>query len=182
MLQQFTWQNYITLIALLLIVYYGYILLRWYRTEIRATIKSNKSQSPLFPSSFNSPEQPDVIGIAKPVQGAAIHGEELLFAPSEEAENYGANPIPVKEDNELVSAFSDMVAEIKTLIRVIADSNDSRENFEMLFQLEVQKFGLLAGTPYQEKVNHFLIKESAGKFPFGLHISELDNYWQTIQA
>lgn len=182
MLQQFTWQNYFTLIGTLLIFYYGYVCLKWYRKEIRAAIKGDKSQNSLLPVAFTLPPDNEVIGTAKPVHGAAISGEELRFGPPDEPEHYQENNLILKEDSELVGAFSDMIAEIKTLVRVIADSNDSRENFEMLFHLEVQKFEILAGTPYQEKINQFLIKESSGQFPFKLQPDELDTYWQNIQV
>jgi hypothetical protein len=43
-------------------------------------------------------------------------------------------------DTRLIGEFSEMVSEVKTLIRVINESSESKENFEMLFRLIIQKY------------------------------------------
>lgn len=70
-----------------------------------------------------------------------------------------------------------MVSEAKTLIRVINESSESKENFEMLFRLIVQKYAVLRGTPFQQQINDFLMAEGAPKFPFSLSEADLDSYW-----
>jgi len=70
-----------------------------------------------------------------------------------------------------------MVSEVKTLNRVINESSESKENFEMLFRLIVQKYPALRGTPYQQQINNFLMAEGAPEFPFSLSETDLENYW-----
>jgi hypothetical protein len=70
-----------------------------------------------------------------------------------------------------------MVSEVKTLIRVINESSETKENFEMLFRLIIEKYPAICGTPYQQQINDFLMEEGAPEFPFSLNETDLVNYW-----
>ena len=86
-------------------------------------------------------------------------------------------PVRNGQDTHLLGEFSEMISEVKTLIRVINESSESKENFEMLFRLIVQKYETLAGTAYEEQVNDYLINEGADQFPFSLTLIELQSFW-----
>ncbi|MDN5286544.1 MAG: hypothetical protein JWR38_2818 [Mucilaginibacter sp.] len=185
MLHQISWQAYVLSIILLLILYYGYVGVVFYRTEIlafyfrisgrQATLEVNDDR--LIPV----PEY-EIMGAAKPDDTRSIREENIEFGPTDNpddltTEEQEAIVIPTGTDSRQISQFSEMIAEVKTLIRVINESAETRENFEMLFKLIVQKYHELGGTPYQHQINEFLLEESEGQFPFEITSAELEAYW-----
>jgi hypothetical protein len=121
----------------------------------------------------------DIMGKAEPDDVAFVSPEELHFGPVEEPDEPAteiANS-PVETNSRLIGNFSEMVSEVKTLIRVINESSESKENFGMLFRLIVQKYPAVKGTAYQQQVNEFLLAEGAPEFPFSLSETDLSNYW-----
>jgi hypothetical protein len=185
MLHQISWFSYGSAIAILATAYYGYVGLTFYLSELRATIYRLTGKKPpvarLSGGDFQIQDY-DPAGPIKQESVAFVPREELMFGPPEESEvpvmripaTPAANDAP---DVRLAGDFSEMIAEVKTLIRVINESSESKENFEMLFRLIIQKYQSLSGTSYEDQVNDFLINEGAGQFPFPLTLTELQNYW-----
>lgn len=185
MLQHFSWLAYAVTIALAAVVYYGYVLLKYYRAELAVFLQrltgkpsSNERQT----GDLLLPEL-SVLGATRQDGVEHIAQEDLLFAA--EADELPAesllHPVHTLTDAHLLGELSAMIAETKTLIRVINESSESKENFEMLFRLIIQKYPELIGTPCEDQVNHFLLNEGAEHFPFSLSLNELKSYWTTEQ-
>ena len=186
MLHQISWQAYGAALVVLLAIYYLYVLLAFYRAEIRTFYsRISGKQSPLAfqDSGFIPIPDYEIVGAAQPDEIYAGTEETLLFGPSDnrDEDNLGRqdqdNSSTVK-DSRLIGQFSEMVAELKTLIRVISESEESRENFDMLFKIIVQKYPDLGGTPYQRQVTEFLIEEGSDQFPFHINAEDLEAYWE----
>lgn len=185
MLHQITWFTYVTTILFIAAVYYTYVGLSFYRAELRSLLFRLTGRQPaalqLSGSDLPLPDQ-SLAGAIKPEYTEFVAQEDLSFGPPDEVEEQ-----PAARHLQVVSAaippthllgdFSEMISETKTLIRVINESSETKENFEMLFRLIVQKYPALAGTPYETQVNDYLISEGADQFPFPLTLAELESYW-----
>lgn len=181
MLHQISWFTYGSSVIFIAIAYYGYVGLTFYRTELQAAIFKLTGKKPavsqISGGDFQIPEY-NVTGAIKPEEVDFVAPEELSFGPPED------NDAPVitmparnAQDIHLLGEFSEMISEVKTLIRVINESSETKENFEMLFRLIIQKYHSLAGTPYEDQINDYLINEGADQFPFSLTLTELQSYW-----
>lgn len=183
MLQHLTWTAYLTGIIIIAVIYYVLIGLTYYQHELGNAFYrlSGKQPRQLTPSGDDLIlPLADIVGSTRTDGMDIVDQEELVFASSDEE-----RPItgivqsirPTAADAYLLGDLSEMVSETKTLIRVINESNESKENFEMLFRLVVQKYPELAGTVYEDQINAYLLKEGADLFPFTLTNSELQTYW-----
>jgi len=184
MLHQISWFTYAVSIILLIIIYYGYVGLTFYRDEIQAVFYKLTGKQPLLRTSGKGDLQiPDyeIMGKAQPDDVEFVSQDELSFGPAdipdEQTDQPGKSVVTAGTNSRLIVDFSEMVSEVKTLIRVINESSESKENFEMLFRLVVQKYPALTGTDYQQQINDFLLDEGAPQFPFSLTMTDLENYW-----
>lgn len=185
MLHQISWFTYAVSILLLITIYYGYVGLAFYRTELQSLIYKITGRQPQLRSSGHGDLQlPDyeIMGKAQTDDVEFVNQDELSFGPSEIADEElpaqaGQSKTPAGKDSRLIGEFSEMVSEVKTLIRVINESSESKENFEMLFRLIVQKYSSLSGSGYRQKINEYLLTEGAPQFPFSLTPDDLENYW-----
>jgi hypothetical protein len=184
MLHQISWFTYAVSIISLVFCYYGYVALTFYRDEIKAVFyKLTGKQPALHTSGRGDLQIPDyeIMGKAQPDAVEFISPEKLFFGPadiSDEQTDQSDKPsAPSGTDSQLIVDFSEMVSEVKTLIRVINESSESKENFKMLFRLVIQKYPALTGTSYYREINRFLLHEGAPQFPFPLTMLDLENYW-----
>jgi len=186
MLHQISWFTYAVSILSLVALYYLYVGLTFYRIELRSVIYKLTGKQRVVRSAGNGDLQlPDyaIMGKAQPDDVEFVSQEELTFGPPDSPDEvFIQQPAEMQVtpgiDSRLTGDFSEMVAEVKTLIRVINESGESKEDFEMLFRLIVQKYSALTGTDYEQRVNEFLINESEGLFPFGITYPELEAYWK----
>ncbi|MGF7078836.1 hypothetical protein [Mucilaginibacter sp. UYCu711] len=185
MLHQISWFTYTVSILSLVIIYYAYVGLTFYRVEILATFYRLTGRQPAFEASSKGDLQIpdyDIMGKAQPDDVDFVNAEELSFGPADVQDELQSDQatkviIPAGSDSRLIGDFSEMVSEAKTLIRVINESSESKENFEMLFRLIIQKYPALTGTAYQQQINNFLLSEGVPQFPFSLTLTDLENYW-----
>lgn len=183
MLQHLTWSAYFTGIILIALIYYAIVGLTFYRHELDKVFRRLSGKAPM---QLNTTRGDLVLPVADIVGNIRTDGmdivdqEELIFASPDEERPASGMVQPIRStvaDAHLLGDLSEMVSETKTLIRVINESNESKENFEMLFRLVVQKYPDLAGTVYEEQINAYLLKEGEDLFPFTLTNSELQTYW-----
>ena len=186
MLHQISWQAYVAGIIILLILYYLYVLIVFFRAEIQAFYFRLTRKQPMLEYGGNGlipiPTYA-ILGAAQPDDIGSKTEETIEFGPSENPDEVIAgeqeyNALISGTDSRLIGQFSEMISEVKTLIRVINESAESRENFEMLFRLIVQKYPELEGTSYQQQVTEFLMEEGTGLFPFDITYDELETYWK----
>ncbi|MCR8557282.1 hypothetical protein KXD93_06500 [Mucilaginibacter sp. BJC16-A38] len=185
MLHSISWFTYGSAVIFIAIAYYGYVGLTFYRSELQAAIYRLTGKKPAVRQfaggDFQLTDYP-VTGTIKPEGIDFVAQEELSFGPADENES-SVIPHPsatigsISTDTHLLGDFSEMISEVKTLIRVINESSESKENFEMLFRLIVQKYTSLTGSVYENQINEYLINEGAAEFPFPLTLTELQSYW-----
>jgi hypothetical protein len=182
MLHQISWFTYAVGIIALIIIYYLFIGLAFYQSEFQSLICKLTGKKPAFKvagkSDLQIPDY-DIMGKAELDDVVFVSPQELNFGPVDEPDEpiTGITNSPAETNTRLIGNFSEMVSEVKTLIRVINESSESKENFEMLFRLIVQKYPAIMGTAYQQQINDFLLAEGAPEFPFSLSETDLSNYW-----
>jgi hypothetical protein len=184
MLHQISWFTYAVSIFSVIIIYYLYVVLKFYRADIKRAIYIFSGKTPAVKLSGAGDLQiPDyeIMGMAQPEQVEFLAPEELHFGPPDTDDETESIPALASANNttdtRFIGEFSEMVSEVKTLIRVINESSESKENFEMLFRLIIQKYAALADTGYRQQINDYLLTEGVPQFPFMLTAGELDNYW-----
>ena len=182
MLHQISWFTYTVSIISLVVIYYLYVGLTYYRTEFQSFMYRLTGKQPMLQTGATSDLRiPDyeITGKAQPEEIDFVSQEELSFAPADDRDELTTieKVVPSGTDSRMIGIFSEMVAEVKTLIRVINESSESKENFEMLFRLIVQKYPQLSDTPYEQQINAYLLSEGAPEFPFPLYETDLANYW-----
>ncbi|WP_147238702.1 hypothetical protein [Mucilaginibacter hurinus] len=183
MLQQISWAAYAATIFFTAVIYYGYVMLTYYRSELTGTFRRLTGKAPLKQQTGGDLLLPELSVLGATRQDGVDHiaHDELLFEPENEETAAGSTVLPI--GNVARSALSDtlaeMIGETKMLIRVINESGESQENFELLFRLIIQKYPELTNTPYEDQVNHFLLGEGAEQLPFTLSLSQLKTYWST---
>jgi len=185
MLHQISWFTYAVSILLLITIYYLYVGLAFYRIELQSMIYKLTGRQPqvkVFGHSDLQLPVDEIMGKAQANDVEFVSQDELSFGPSEIPDEElpaqaGQSKTPAGADSRLIGDFSEMVSEVKTLIRVINESSESKENFEMLFRLIVQKYSSLSGSGYRQKIIEYLLTEGAPQFPFPLTREELENYW-----
>ncbi|MES2108572.1 MAG: hypothetical protein V4577_07490 [Bacteroidota bacterium] len=185
MLHQISWFTYAVSILSLVVLYYLYVGLTFYRIELQALIYKLTGKHPAVKAAGHGDLQlPDyaIMGKAQPEDVVFLRQEELSFAPAGNPEEEviidpAKSQTSLAANSSLIGDFSEMVSEVKTLIRVINESGESKENFEMLFRLIIQKYPAIGGTAYQQQVNDFLLTAGVADFPFPLTATDLNNYW-----
>lgn len=174
MLHEISWSTYAVSVFLLAVCYYAFLGLHFYRTELKAAIYKLSGKAPALKAAgtgdLHIPDH-SIMGLAQPEVVDFVGAEELDFGPPDINEAVSAT------DSRLIGDFSEMVAEVKTLIRVINESSETKENFEMLFRLIIQKYDSLRASGYRQQLNDYLLTTGVPQFPFELTAAELDNYW-----
>lgn len=181
MLHQISWLTYSVSIISLVAVYYLYVGLTFFRSEFQSVIYKLTGRQPAIRASGQSDLQfPDhvIMGKAQPDEVEFVSPEELSFDPADHSnEVLTESPTIPGTENRLTGDFSEMSSEVKTLIRVINESGESKENFGMLLRLIIQKYPALVGTAYEQQINDFLSAEGVPQFPFTLTADEVKSYW-----
>jgi hypothetical protein len=132
MLSSISWQHYLAAIIILLVTYYGYVILRYYQKEISNLFNRKPGAPALF--SNTQPTSYQVMGNAKLDNGVSIdESQDLVFAEPLEDEpavhtSFTANITPSQElaveAGNLIDAFKeiDNKPEFITLLRILIDS------------------------------------------------------------
>lgn len=180
MLQQFSWGHFLVASIVLNLVWYGFVLLVFYRKEVLAFLGSaegssdfppapnptsnNKSQSQSVPAS-NAEEvaEGSLMGGSKLPEGVEVlSSSQVSFSGGDSGERY-----------EQVGLVADVVQELKIIFSQLEKTaGDKRDFFRLLARVK-EEYGPLSGHPSLSPINQFIV-ERAG---FHLTRDEMDNLW-----
>ncbi len=149
MFNSITWGQYFTAITLLLVWYYAFIGIRFYRWEILS-----------------------VIGIKKVEDNAIAISTVANFKKSfenERDEDYLPKPSLEVDISPVVQSFTD---EIKAYLQ---ESDDDTSKDELLHSIQAiaTKYPVLKNVDYKHELIQFLFDESNAKYPNLLQLNEL---------
>jgi len=161
MLHDITWKQFGIAAVSAGLLYYLIILFKYYRLEIAALFAGQKEQPPV-------PENDHQIfgaAITDDSEMNLVNADELRFAEPDEMET------PVKE--QLLGDMADFMEELKVLLRITKEAEDTKENFIMLLQLLVGKHPAAASLRYTEPIALYLLEEGT-ELPFALSKDEIE--------
>lgn len=183
MLQEISWQDYLTGITGLSFAYYVFVVSVYCRTEFAALLRRFKGRAAPVPARVGQMALPavSVMGLAAPEPEDA-EDDDLIFGEPESddeeqlpaaSSQQSAAPPPDESEEE----YLQMSGEVTTLYKVVKESGESKANFEMVFRLLAQKYAGLADGPYREQINDHLLAQ--GEWPFPLTSAELNQIWKS---
>jgi len=146
-----TWGTFALILAAVLLIYYLVLLFTYYRKEMAAFFEPKLQAVKAGPDGH-------VMGI--------VHEDEaeMRLVGSEELDFAGPDKAVV------LGGLADFMQELKTLIRITIEAEDSKDNFLSLFRLVAAKYApLLDGYFNQSIINYVLDSD----LPFTLSPNEL---------
>lgn len=174
MLHAITWKQFGIAVVSAGLLYYLIVLFKYYRRDIIARFKRPLGQSADVP-------HPDIFG---PVQTdesemQLVNTRELRFAGYEEEEDQetalekqAVAPDPDKHKVLLLGGLADFMHELKTLVRITIEAQDTKENFLELFGLIAANHSQLLDGSFNGPIIDFL-EENAENLPFEFHAEDM---------
>lgn len=157
MFSQISWATYFETVVYSIIVYYVFILYKYYRHDLSGILKGRQKQS-LAEASFASINQQST----SPQGNTSKHAD---FMPKEGPEN----------DHSLhAQALSD---EIQAFTAEAGNNEFEREPVLLSLQLLVSKYPLVKSSPYKESIQELIAQKCATNCSVHLSEEELDGLW-----
>lgn len=186
MFNSISWQEYFSVIALLVAGYYGITILFFYRNEIGNIFNQKSSKNINHDSSEDQSESIE----SNPLMGGIKYesfaqsqvsreeisiAEEISFAPLTKADE----AIQGTLDNAINRLASTLRTEIESLLEVIA-KDDKRET-STFFQALLHNYPQLVGTDFQEESSKYICDALNNSFAFQIELNEVKSWWPARQ-
>ena len=170
MLKSISWQEFLTVISILSVVYYSVLGLIYYRAEIRNLLSGRGKVKASSPSD-STKRSTSLIGQIK---------EEEEIDEDEEQGRLSSDQIHPVENNPqdaLLGAVADLLKDLKEIIDSIGANKTDKGECLVLIKAIFSRYSQLAGTKYQPSINLFLYENAVDQFPFDLPLEEINNLW-----
>jgi hypothetical protein len=171
MLQQFTWQDFLIAALVFTLVWYGGVILVFYRKELKAFLNRKPGKAPQEPLPHrweNEVEEvrdegpEDLMGRSKMPEGMeSVSMGGFGFVSNEEAREQQVGLVP------------DVLEEIKGIFKRIAEKDGNKQDFFKLMEAVRDDYPQISSNPNIGSINGF-VSENA---PFHLSKEELENLW-----
>lgn len=193
MFNTISWEQYLTVIASLLVLYYLGVLVIYYRKDLAARLSSREanlsspetdpkyynpfaSNSDSFMGSINPEKDDNKIYIKNKEIGEANKIDVGNFSTGKEHPVDAEPPLPSSE-TFLLGTVADLLQEIKTLLQLLSENEGTKEDCQTLFKALFSRNHTLKDTSYQDAISLFLYNECLGKLRFELSIAEIKELW-----
>jgi hypothetical protein len=171
MLHSISWGQFGAFIFIGLVVYYGYVLVRFYHRELIAFVRGKKMVA-----------GESVQGSAVAEDGRAEVGREKENGPGGVAGEQGTIfPAAVPEGNPAPEMFKVMEKVVLLLRQVISDgvaTGVRRDELEHRIRQVLSGYRQLVDTPYQTPINNFIARSCATHFSLPLSDEEVAGLWK----
>lgn len=170
MLHAITWKQFGIAVGGAALLYYLLILFKYYRQEITALLNGRKDlPMASAPGSATPKPDPGVFG------AATIDDSEMNLVDADDL-NF-AEPEPDDIDLTdtkilLLGEVADVLEDLKALLRVTAETADTKENFIMLLGMLAGKYPQVTEGRFLEPIVLYLL-ENCGDCAFGLTEAEV---------
>ena len=184
MLQMISWADYIKWVAFGLVVYYGYVGMKFFPKELSRLRLGGRQRKGVDPEEEWEEELEEVEGAGPAKPSADGQGQRSLFddRPGKEGGTGAASaqlPAPGQEEPRLVSIAHALSAEIKKLVEKAAA--DKTVKGELIFALQgllnSEPYRVLKGGPFKEGINNHVRVEAEMKCSIHLDAEELNGLW-----
>ena len=173
MLHQFTWQQFLVAAFILSLIWYGVVILLFYRKKIERFL--NREQAHEFPEPLKREWDEDF-------EDEMANEESLMGQPRLPEGvsrvgmgDFGFAPKKVKtEQREMaLGIVPDVLEELKRIFHILETEQGSKADFISLFTLVSSKYPAIRGTANQQALNDH-IRENV---LFPISDEELNNLW-----
>lgn len=168
MLQQFTWQQFLTAAAILSISWYAAVLLLYFRPEIRALFSGRRMHPPEKPAD-GPPSIPD--GEDDGLMGPTVLPEGVETVGDDDFSFAGMPGAEAK--TRRLGVVSDVMQELKNITGILEKENGTKEDFYSLFALVRERYPSIRESGQLEALTAYLVDY----LPFGLTDEEKQNLW-----
>ncbi|MFB9843934.1 hypothetical protein [Mucilaginibacter ginsenosidivorans] len=160
----FTWGQFGLTLAAALLIYYLIVAVCCYRRELRDFFTGRLRQPAPQSETRNSYS---VMGEVKEddAEMSLVSSRDLDFAGPEQAAIRDRNKVL------LLGSLADFMHELKTLVRITIESEDTKEGFLSLFGLVAGKYGQLMDGSFNESIISY-VRDSG--LPFQVSANELE--------
>lgn len=168
MLKSISWQEFLTVMSVLSLIYFSILGIVYYRVEIKNLI-SGKARSRPSPNQERKRNN-SLIGQIKEEEG--IDDEEGQQTLSSEQ----IDPVQNSQD-ALLGSVADFLKDLKDVIESIATDKLEKAESLALLKAVFSRYEQLKGTSYQQSVELFLYENAIDQFAFQLSLEEIKNIW-----
>jgi hypothetical protein len=161
MLHSISWARFGAFIIIILVIYYGYVLLRFYARELRALVGVGKGDSDGM-----TRETVEV----KKVKGVES-GQAPLFPEAQVEAGVGETP-------ELFKVMEKVVMLLRQVVSEAASMGVRREELEDRIRMVLSGYRQLVKTPYQVSINNFIQRSCSTTFSLLLSDKEVAGLWE----
>jgi hypothetical protein len=197
MLHQFTWQQFLVAALILSFIWYGAVILLFYRKQIREILrgkhKPGSVQEPLahaWDEEFEDeplPEDENLMGKSALPEGMTrLSMAQFGFAPSpgeptfkqevnknwEQKKDFENETTDDARERQL-GLIPDVLEELKSIFHILETEQGNKVDFISLFGLVSSKYPRIKGTSNQQALNDY-IREN---LPFSISDEELNSLW-----
>lgn len=182
MLDSISWEQYLTVLALVVLLYYLISSPLLFSNELVSLLKRpsqrNVNRSSLTLNQTSSDHE-DLLGTAKidvPHENR-ISSEDIVSQAQREIEETVIAPDAPSSSGLVVGSVADILEEIKSLASGLAGC--THEEIGGMFRQLLSRHLNLVGTAYQESLNLVIVGELADKCSINLEPGEIATWWPT---
>ncbi len=184
MFNSISWQEFLSIIGLIVGGYYAITTLLLYSEEIKSIFKQKelKSIETIASDDQNdSNESIDLMGTIKyetPVNvphEKVVESDEINTQPLKEIEEPIDQVTAISPDVLITKSVAELLREIKTIVTEL--SQGSREEIASIYHSLLQRYPQLTGTNYQEEISLFINDSLSTNTTHSFTLDEIKSWW-----
>jgi hypothetical protein len=171
MLKSISWQEFLTVMSILAVIYYSVLGFIYYRAEIKNLFSGRRNlKTPDSPK--QSPKGNSLVGQIR---------EEEQIDDDDDDDTLSADQLNVAENQSpqdaLLGTVADLLKDLKEIIDVITANKSSKDESLILIKAAFARYSQLQNTTYQQSINLFLYENAIDQFSFELPLDEIQKLW-----
>lgn len=170
MLKSISWQEFLTVMSILSLIYYSVLGLIYYRAEIR-NLLSGRTRVKASHLSNSTKRRSSLIGQIREEEGIDEDEEQGTLSSDQ------IHPVENNPQDALLGAVADLLKDLKGIIDSIAANKKEKKESLVLIKAIFSKYSQLGGTRYQQSINLFLYENAVDQFAFELPLEEINSLW-----
>jgi len=184
MLHSITWGQFGTALLPMAIIYYLYVLLKFYKHELVVFFSGNtggpKDQAAVTDGAARAPGAPRALEAAvkeeAPAQPGLFDRQGVAAAGLPGLAGEGGQGVQ-DATPEMFKVMEKVVTVLKSVVAQGVTTGIGREELVAQIGEVLERFGHLKGTPYQGAVNNFLVRTCSSNFSLVLEEEDLAALW-----
>jgi hypothetical protein len=172
MLKSISWQEFLTVISVITVIYYAVLGIFFYGSKIKS-ILSGRGRPPLQNENQRAPKKSaSLVGKIKEEEHAEETREDLIASDQLNVANSSS-----RENDLMLGTVADVLKELKNLIQEIIDSKITKEQSIDLFKALLSNYNQIKATNYQRSIDLFIHENAVDQFDFELGLDEITQLW-----